>query len=115
MVGHEMGRIKTPGTLAFSNTIRNDNSINVEGPAMAIANSPTPDRWQSKDNVTLGAEEGAIVRRGISVARAADMDRDLILRDDALLYIAYVMLIWVPLIPATRWNCNRPPADSNDS
>ena len=40
--------------------------------------------------------------------------RDLILGDDALLYIAYVMLIWVPLTPATRWSCSRPPADSND-
>ena len=38
--------------------------------------------------------------------------RDLILRDDALLYVAYVMLIWAPLIPATRWSCRRPPADS---
>ena len=26
--------------------------------------------------------------------------RDLILGDDSLLYIAYVMLIWAPLIPA---------------
>ena len=40
--------------------------------------------------------------------------RDLILGDDALLYIAYVMLIWAPVIPATRWSCSRPPADSND-
>ena len=26
-------------------------------------------------------------------------------RDDALLYIAYVMLIWVAPIPADRWHC----------
>ena len=29
-------------------------------------------------------------------------DRDLILGDDARLYIAYVMLIWAAPIPATR-------------
>ena len=40
--------------------------------------------------------------------------RDLILGDDALLYIAYVMLIWAPLTPATRWSRSQPPADSND-
>ena len=33
--------------------------------------------------------------------------RDLILGDNALLYITYVMLIWAPLIPATRWSCSR--------
>ena len=27
-------------------------------------------------------------------------------RDDALLYIAYVMLIWAAPIPADRWHCN---------
>ena len=27
-------------------------------------------------------------------------------RDDALLYIAYVMLIWAALIPADRWHCS---------
>ena len=42
------------------------------------------------------------------------IDRDLILGDDAPLYIAYVILIWAPLIPATRWSCSQPPADSND-
>ena len=26
-------------------------------------------------------------------------------RDDALLYIAYVMLIWAAPIPADRWHC----------
>ena len=31
------------------------------------------------------------------------------IRDDALLYIAYVMLIWVTVIPATRWSCSQPP------
>ena len=36
--------------------------------------------------------------------------RDLILGDDALLYITYEMLIWAPLIPATRWSCRRPPS-----
>ena len=40
--------------------------------------------------------------------------RDLILGDDALPYIAYVMLIWAPLIAATRWSCRRPPADRID-
>ena len=40
--------------------------------------------------------------------------RDLILRDNALLHIAYEMLIWAPLIPATRWSCSQPPADGND-
>ena len=39
-------------------------------------------------------------RLGLSI------DRDLILGDNALLYIAYVMLIWAPLIPATRWSCS---------
>ena len=32
--------------------------------------------------------------------------RDLILGDDALLYIADMMLIWAPLILATRWSCS---------
>ena len=27
-------------------------------------------------------------------------------RDDALLYIAYVMLIWAVPIPADRWHCS---------
>ena len=27
-------------------------------------------------------------------------------RDDALLYIAYVMLIWTAPIPADRWHCS---------
>ena len=27
-------------------------------------------------------------------------------RDDALLYIAYVMLIWAEPIPTDRWHCN---------
>ena len=27
-------------------------------------------------------------------------------RDDALLYIAYVMLIWAATIPADRWHCS---------
>ena len=32
--------------------------------------------------------------------------RDLYHRDDALLYIAYVMLIWVAPIPADRCHCS---------
>ena len=35
--------------------------------------------------------------------------RDFILGDGALLYVAYVMLIWAPLIPATRWSCSLTP------
>ena len=31
-----------------------------------------------------------------------------------LLYIADVMLIWAPIIPATRWSCGRPPTNSNN-
>ena len=27
-------------------------------------------------------------------------------RDDALLYIAYVLLIWAAPIPADRWHCS---------
>ena len=27
-------------------------------------------------------------------------------RDDALLYIAYVMLIWAAPVPADRWHCS---------
>ena len=34
--------------------------------------------------------------------------RDLILGEDALLYITYVMLIWAPLITATRWRIRVP-------
>ena len=30
-------------------------------------------------------------------------------RDDALLYIAYVMLIWAAPIPADRWHCSLRP------
>ena len=40
--------------------------------------------------------------------------RPYIYGDDALIYIAYVVLRWAPFIPATRWSCNRPQADSND-
>ena len=40
--------------------------------------------------------------------------RDIILGDDALLYIVYVMLILATAIPTTRWSYSRPPADSND-
>ena len=32
--------------------------------------------------------------------------RDLILGDDALIYITYVMVIWVAPIPATRCHCS---------
>ena len=41
---------------------------------------------QDEDGVKRACTEGPI--------------RDLILGDDALLYITYVMLIWAPLIPA---------------
>ena len=34
------------------------------------------------------------------------LTRDLRLGDDALLYIAYVMLIWAAPIPANRWRCS---------
>ena len=34
------------------------------------------------------------------------MSRDLVLGDDALLYIAYVMPIWAEPIPATRCHCS---------
>ena len=34
------------------------------------------------------------------------LTRDLILRDDALRYIAHMMLIWAHLIAATRWSCS---------
>ena len=40
--------------------------------------------------------------------------RALTLGDSALLYIAQVMLIWVGLIPATRWSCSQSPTDSSD-
>ena len=40
--------------------------------------------------------------------------RDVILGDDALLSITYVMRIWASLIPAARWSCKQPQADSND-
>ena len=40
--------------------------------------------------------------------------KDLILGDHALLYIPYVMHIWAPLIPATRWSCSRLPAENNN-
>ena len=43
-----------------------------------------------------------------------DNVKGLIFREDALQYIAYVILIWAPLIPDTRWSCHRPPADIND-
>ena len=36
------------------------------------------------------------------------------LGDITLLYMAYVMVIWAPLIQATRWSCRRPRAASND-
>ena len=38
---------------------------------------------------------------------------DVILGDGALLYIANMMLFRAPLIPATRWSCSQPPADSD--
>ena len=39
---------------------------------------------------------------------------DLILRDDGLQNIAYVMLILAPHIPETKLSGSRPPFDSND-
>ena len=41
-------------------------------------------------------------RAGVASGRG----RDLILGDDVLLYIAYVMLIWAAPIPATRCHCS---------
>ena len=35
------------------------------------------------------------------------------IRDDALLFIAYVMLIWAPHIKGTRWICSQSPADTD--
>ena len=35
-------------------------------------------------------------------------DSHLTLGENALLYIVYVMHIWVPQIPATRWSCSLP-------
>ena len=39
---------------------------------------------------------------------AQNNTRDLILGDAALRYVAYVTLIWAPLIPTTRWSHNQP-------
>ena len=43
---------------------------------------------------------------GVLTARDQGIVRDLMLGDDALLYIAYVMLIWAAPIPANRWHCS---------
>ena len=51
--------------------------------------------------------------KDLDILQTVTKTRDLILGDGALLYIAYVMLIWAPLTPATRWRCSRPQADSN--
>ena len=40
------------------------------------------------------------------VERACREAETLYHRDDALLYIAYVMLIWAAPIPADRWHCS---------
>ena len=62
------------------------------------------DSVMSKDRLNLYFTEGG----------PPNVTRDLTLGDGALLYIAYVILIWAPLIPATRWSCSQSPADSND-
>ena len=41
---------------------------------------------------------------------SVDATRDLILEDEALQYITYVMRIWAPIIPSTRWSCSQPPS-----
>ena len=45
------------------------------------------------------------MRRVAAIARAGGHQRPYI-RDDALLYIAYVMLILAAPIPADRWHCS---------
>ena len=50
----------------------------------------------------------------LSIHGRLSLPRDLILGDDALLYIDDVTLFWAPIVPATRWSYYRPPADSND-
>ena len=42
----------------------------------------------------------------IVVLGSVVMTETLYHRDDALLYIAYVMLIWAAPIPADRWHCS---------
>ena len=52
----------------------------------------------------MGAISDLVVELGVGVSSVCQekLTRDLILGDDALLYIVYVMLIWAALIPATR-------------
>ena len=50
---------------------------------------------------STGGWEGALYRMG-----GGPIPETLYHRDDALLYIAYVMLIWAVPIPADRWHCS---------
>ena len=61
----------------------------------------------------ISTVEPAPAVKDLDILQTVTKAKDLILGDGALLYIAYVMLIWAPLIPATRWSCSRPLAASN--
>ena len=59
-----------------------------------------------KASSMLGSVRGLKVRRHRRQNVASAISETLYHRDDALLYIAYVMLIWAAPIPADRWHCS---------
>ena len=54
----------------------------------------------------MGGWSGVWNSLGESVATGQGWAETLNHRDDSLLYIAYVMLIWAAPIPADRWHCS---------
>ena len=59
---------------------------------------------------TLGKDSQGVGGRGhvgMCVCRELGVSAETLYhRDDAFLYIAYVMLIWAAPIPADRWHCS---------
>ena len=56
--------------------------------------------WIHKEGACVGERGGGLVGRWDHVPET------LYHRDDALLYIAFVMLIWAAPIPTDRWHCS---------
>ena len=54
----------------------------------------------------LGAYEALCRYRGVDAQASNISPETLYHRDNALLYIAYLMLIWAAPIPTDRWHCS---------
>ena len=65
----------------------------------------------SRRDFTVGSGRDAGEAETLITSRPAELaaeggDTETLYHRDALLYIAYVMLIWAVLIPADRWHCS---------